>query len=478
MKLSQIALALATLSVSAGALAHGYVLSPADRVVLCYPGAKGAPSVPGINDNCGSAQWDTAAAGEGPDGYPLAGPADGQIASGGNIPLAGNMDVQTAERWVKHKVQAGPMKFSWHFTAPHRTTDIQYYITKADWNPNQPLSRESFEDKPFCSWTNGTQVVNPDETMECNLPEREGYQVILSKWDVNDTSASFHKVIDVMYEQGVVSEWSKHVGSISPNEDLEAGSKIKARLFDAGGERQDLEIVLDINNSEEGMKNLWSKAIAAKINASQSEIRAGQMNNKGEVNPAEGANSIYTRAESSIKNVVIEVQAAKVERFAEVSGIQDSYTTKNGIADIDFNARGHADATINVSMFDSENNPVHITQPVLVFTSSQNYAVSMPATITKSGKHTLKFLAKDGKGKEMDQTFVMDIQNADAGGSFDFTFPQGKGTYKGGTLVKQQKDGKVYECKSDMVAPWCNSASDLYYEPGVGLAWQEAWNQK
>ena len=478
MKLSQIALALATLSVSAGALAHGYIVSPADRVVLCYPGAKGAPSVPGINDNCGNAQWDTAAAGEGPDGYPLAGPADGQIASGGNIPLAGNMDVQTAERWVKHKVQAGPMKFSWHFTAPHRTTDIQYYITKQDWNPNQPLSRESFEDKPFCTWTNGTQVVNPDETMECNLPEREGYQVILGKWDVNDTQASFHKVIDVMYEQGVVSEWSKHIGSITPNQDLETGSKIKARLFDAGGERQDLEIVLDINSSEEGLKNLWSKAIAEKINASQSEIRAGQKNNKGEVEPAEGANSIYTRDGGSITSVVIEVQEAKVERFAEVSGIKDSYNTKNGVAVIDFNARGQADATINVSMFDSENNPVHVTHPVLVFSSQQEYPVSMPVTITKSGKYTLKFLAKDGKGREMDQTFVMDVKDADAGEGDIKIFPEGKGTYTGGTKVKQSKDGKIYECKSNVVAPWCNSSSDLYYEPGVGLAWQEAWVAK
>ena len=479
MKLTRIALAVATLSVSAGAMAHGYIYAPAERAALCKTNNQFVTDMPGINDNCGNATWEAQSTGEGPDGYPSAtGPKDGQLASGGNIPLAGNLDTQTADRWVKHKVQAGPMNFSWHFTAPHRTTDIQYYITKRDWNPNLPLSRASFEDKPFCTWTNGTTVVNPQETMKCELPEREGYQVIFAKWDVNDTTASFHKVIDVMYEDGIVSEWINVVGSISPSQDLAAGSKVKARFFDASGERTDLEIALIINTDADGKKNLWSKALAEKINTSQSDIRAGQKNNKGEVIATEGLNAIYTRDGGKITRVIIEEQAAKSERFAEVTGVVESYTTKNGIVAMPVKARGDSDAVIKVSMYDSNNKPVHVVTGLLVFTESQEYGIDIVADIPNPGKHTLKMVATNSDGKEQEQTFVVDLKAPGSDDKVDFIFPQGKGTYKGATLVKQEKDGKVYECKSDMVAPWCNSASDLYYEPGVGLAWQKAWIQK
>ena len=37
----------------------------------------------------------------------------------------------------------------WTFTANHVTRNWRYYLTKQDWNPNQPLTRESFESKPL-----------------------------------------------------------------------------------------------------------------------------------------------------------------------------------------------------------------------------------------------------------------------------------------------------------------------------------------
>jgi hypothetical protein len=35
-------------------------------------------------------------------------------------------------------------------------------------------------------------------------------------------------------------------------------------------------------------------------------------------------------------------------------------------------------------------------------------------------------------------------------------------------------NGSLYECKPFPFSGWCNQAP-FYYEPGTGLAWQEAW---
>lgn len=56
-------------------------------------------------------------------------------------------------------------------------------------------------------------------------------------------------------------------------------------------------------------------------------------------------------------------------------------------------------------------------------------------------------------------------------GPYQYVYPQGRGSYNNGDVVKSD-DNKLYKCK---VAGWCNSASELYYKPGSGLAWQEAW---
>lgn len=56
----------------------------------------------------------------------------------------------------------------------------------------------------------------------------------------------------------------------------------------------------------------------------------------------------------------------------------------------------------------------------------------------------------------------------------DFIYPEGRGQYQTGTVVLGS-DGKRYECRPFPNSGWCNIESDLYYAPGTGLAWQEAW---
>lgn len=179
-----------TILLSEKASAHGYVDSPGSRAILCKNGQ---------NTDCGAIVYEPQSL-EAPKGFPAAGPADGKIASAGGI--FPKLDEQSATRWAKVNISSGPNTFTWKLTAAHATTSWKYYITKPDWNPNAPLSRDSFDLTPFCSVDYGG--VRPPFTYSdtCNVPQRTGYHVILAVWEIADTANAFYNVIDVNFGGG------------------------------------------------------------------------------------------------------------------------------------------------------------------------------------------------------------------------------------------------------------------------------------
>ncbi|MFF4405917.1 lytic polysaccharide monooxygenase auxiliary activity family 9 protein [Streptomyces sp. NPDC001262] len=131
-------------------------------------------------------------------------PEDGELASAGR-PHSALLDEPHTD-WFKTPVTSGgTQEFVWRFTETHRTRRWNYFITRAGWSPNAPLSRAQFEDKPFhqvqlaCRpyWTcDGLRPESPTRHT-VTLPERQGYQVILAVWEVADTGNAFYQVIDV-----------------------------------------------------------------------------------------------------------------------------------------------------------------------------------------------------------------------------------------------------------------------------------------
>ncbi len=170
------------------AFSHGFVNNPESRSYFCNQGG---------NANCGSIQFEPQSV-EGADGFPETGAPDGTIAAAGKNEWA-PLNEQSATRWKKRVIAAGRQSFSWHFTAPHVTRSFQYYITKANWNANEKLSRASFDLNPFCRIDGGMQKPPVDVTHDCVVPERQGYHIILALWDVGDTAATFYQVIDVQF---------------------------------------------------------------------------------------------------------------------------------------------------------------------------------------------------------------------------------------------------------------------------------------
>lgn len=200
MKVNRVALVVSSLLVSSFAWSHGFVMEPPSRGLLCKNISQIVPGYAGeLNKNCGNIQYEPQSL-EAPKGYPASGPKDGQIGSA-NQTRGSELDDVGINRWVKTDISAGKHQFHWYFTAPHPTAKYEYFITKNNWNPDQPLTRASFEAKPFCTIPvdgsrpgAGASVVHT-----CDVPEREGYQEILAVWTVHDTSNAFYNILDVEF---------------------------------------------------------------------------------------------------------------------------------------------------------------------------------------------------------------------------------------------------------------------------------------
>lgn len=178
----------ATVLATGSANSHGYTESPISRQKLCANG-----TVKG----CGSIQYEPQSV-EGQKGFPSAGPADGTICSGGNAGFS-QLDDPRGGAWPATQVNAGSFTFNWRFTAPHRTSEFKYYITKQGWNPNSKITRANLESQPFLTVPYGGQQPPFQFSHTGTLPQRSGKHVIVAVWNVHDTPNAFYACSDVKF---------------------------------------------------------------------------------------------------------------------------------------------------------------------------------------------------------------------------------------------------------------------------------------
>lgn len=187
-------LGISTVTQADFASAHGYVETLKSRALLCKEQ---------VNTNCGSVVYEPQSL-EGPKGFPGASIADGKIASAGGL-FGGKLDEQTATRWSKNNISSGSQTFTWKLSARHATAKWHYYITKPNWDPNKPLTRDQFELVPFYEQHDGGARPGEKVSHNVTVPQRTGYHVILAVWDVSDTTNAFYNVIDVQFGGGARS---------------------------------------------------------------------------------------------------------------------------------------------------------------------------------------------------------------------------------------------------------------------------------
>jgi chitin-binding protein len=250
-------------------------------------------------------------------------------------------------------------------------------------------------------------------------------------------------------------------------------------VFDASGERTDLQTVLTIANAEQGQKNNWAHDLAGKINAEQSQIRAGQQGGDGQFNPVYGQNPIYLKAGSNLQRVEIQLeqQQPTVGNDINVSGLESEYLLDNGSVTLAFTVTAQGDLAVTNTLYDHGGVAKGQTGADIK-DSSQSF--TMPVSGLSAGHHQLVIEGKPKAGGEpLQQTLDLMFKDPASGGDYQFSFPEGLKSYTAGTKVLQPKNGKVYQCKPYPYSGWCTiwSSSATQYEPGVGSNWQDAWTE-
>jgi predicted carbohydrate-binding protein with CBM5 and CBM33 domain/chitodextrinase len=329
-----IAAGVAAMTLSVESFSHGYVSQPESRSYLCKLGG---------NTGCGAVQYEPQSV-EGVDGsprFPVGGPADGTIAAAGS-PAWSELNAQTPARWSKSDMAAGTNVFAWQFTANHVARDWRYFITNPNWDQSQPLSRSSFELTPFCEYDGG--MVRPPMTVQhaCEVPYREGYQVVLAVWDVGDTAASFYNVIDVNFEAGGApvtdDDAFLEVGTISGAIALDVGDTIYTRVMDTNGENISLSASYTATAATSGAAA--SLELARAIN-SQGYFFAGEKTGDT-FTPVAGANKVYAAGNDDIQSIQVAIKFADVESEYQV-------TLTNVDSPVEINGAGMADVHFTVS---------------------------------------------------------------------------------------------------------------------------------
>jgi predicted carbohydrate-binding protein with CBM5 and CBM33 domain len=467
---------LAMMLASQNVAAHGYLNEPPSRAFLCQKG---------LNKDCGGAQYEPQSVGEtfkgfpaGVGGAPLQGPIDGQIASGSARFSA--LDAQSSTRWHLTEIMDRTIDFSWTYAAPHKTTKHEYFITRAGWNPNQPLTRASFDSTPFCIVDGGGVLPVGGAKQTCTIPgDKNGHHVILGLWTVADTDAAFHSVADVniLAEAPVPGGWNP-VGSITPVANLLVGDKVRARAFTAEGESAPHSVEISIDNAEEGKPENWSFKLAEQVNKTQKLVRAGMRNEQDNIEPVKGTNKLYAQKESGVirYEVTLDMPGDPDARMVISAMPDEGFKLENGSGKVSFPVLTNRKLNVEATVYNDKNKPVGITTQV-VDTNSTWINVDVR---TLPGTHQVKLIGTTEDGRTTLQDLKTTEMTGEGGVEFDFRFPDGIAEYTAGTKVLQPKNGLVYECKPFPESGYCKqySPSANGYEPGVGAHWHMAWDQK
>ncbi len=455
------------------AAAHGYLNDPPSRAFACQKG---------LNTECGAAQYEPQSVGETAKGFPEAGVPDGKIASGALSQFSA-LDIQSANRWHKTEIKDRTVNFDWYYKATHPATKYQYFITRSGWNPNAPLTRESFDLTPFCVVDAGGKLPTDQpqgsegparEKHACQIPgDREGHHVLLGIWTVDDTPGAFHDVVDVniVAEAEAPDGW-RPVGNITPRNGLLTGDKVTARALTNDGESSEFSAQLIIATAEEGKPENWSFMLAEQLNAANTLVRAGVRGEDGTIQPVRGTNNLYAKQESGVNRYELQMELVEdAQAELNIQSFDKNLELVKGRATLPVTVTSNRTMNIQATVFDSANKAVGSSTSLV---QAGNATLDI-ALLSNPGSHQLKLIGVTPDGRTTRQALeVLELKGEGGGQDYDAVYPEGIETYVAGTTVLQPADGNVYECKPFPAAGWCTQ-NVHHYTPGTGSDWQDAW---
>lgn len=185
------------------AAAHGSMTDPVSRVSACFAEGPENPQSAACKAavKAGGTQalydWNEVnipdAAGKHKEIIP-----DGKLCSAGRAKYKG-LDLPRKD-WPASKMSAGEHAFSYKATAPHKGS-FELYITKAGYDPSEPLKWSDLESRPFAK-VKDPQLKGGEYKFEGKVPKRSGRHLIYSVWQRSDSPEAFYTCSDVTFGGG------------------------------------------------------------------------------------------------------------------------------------------------------------------------------------------------------------------------------------------------------------------------------------
>jgi chitin-binding protein len=475
---------------------HGAVDIPVSRQVHCYTlpnfwGGTNDPACKAVHNESGTypgQQWnEVAKLIKSSEGYDYNDQStvekmipDGKLCSAGD-PLKDGLNLPLAT-WDKTTVtpKNGTIEVRIIGTAPHVPSFVKIYLsepgynaatTKLKWSDLKKIHEEQFTSFRTDWGTQLPKVPGASGFFKVNVeipPGRTGDAVLYTRWQrVDPDGEGFYNCSDITIAGGGAPDPLHDLGPFigSDMDRIKPGDSVHFRILDdtpAAKEIVDITHKIDQSNLN---PNIWGRQVAEKVGANIAKI--GEKSGTNVVFNATNAsaNSVYATKEAYTKAMSIiagggETPVNPTAPVARITGpatlVSGQTYTFSGQSSVGYNGRlafSWAPAG-ETEKLDGD------TVTFKAFTSSQ------------PTPHIVRLNVRDAQNKKTSQAEFPVTINPAGGGNPDQWV---EGTeYTAGAVVSNK--GSRYECKPWPFTGWCKGPASAY-EPGVGRAWTDAWDE-
>ncbi|RYF28276.1 MAG: chitin-binding protein [Comamonadaceae bacterium] len=328
-------LALSGMWTALPAAAHGAPDFPISRQYNCYQNRAQPACVAAIADGGEQAIYDWNGVNQGAAaGNHRAVVADGALCAGGQTKFKGfdlaRNDWQTTT-WSPGA--DGKFEFRYNATAPHRSAQWQFYLTRDGWNPAAgPLK---WADLDLVSTLGPSEIdtsVPKRYTMKLRLPQRSGHHVLYAIWQRSDSGEAFYSCSDVSFGGASANPGGNPTAPVTPStlvplgqvvaqQDLPAQSRVVLRVFSEQG--SDLEAITLGITGQNGARMQWLAQLAAQANGNSAYVRMGDAQGNNVTVPASAtAMQIYALPGKGRVNYAVDIAlpAKPVDPAAPATG--------------------------------------------------------------------------------------------------------------------------------------------------------------
>lgn len=405
---------------------------------------------------------------------------DGQICAA-NDPKKASLDRPTPY-WTKTPVTPGQsLTLRQIGTAPHVPSTYYVFITKPGfnsattpltWNDLVPLGAPENLTVAQTNWQTPPKVPGATGYFEIVRPIPSGLTgsgLIVGIWVRDDPAGEFFiSCSDVSFQGGSVPGQFYNIGAFidADMSTLKAGDSVHFRIFDSKGANKEL---VDINHKITPTNlapGQWGGEIARLVSPSVAKIGERANGENGDIlfnqaNPLLNSTFVTQPDYTQAMSIIPGGGTTPVNPGAPQARITGPDTLTSGQA-----------FTFSGTSSSSNNGPLLYFWAVPGATSSPDASTisGKAPTVTQPTTYTARLNVRDPDNGKTSQATKDYSVTPGSGGQYD-PYVQ-RGEHKQGTIYTH--NGELYKC---VIAPWCDG-DPMYYEPGKGLAWQQAWEKQ